>query len=254
MSWANVIGPLATIVVVPVPTLLDDVSPSKLPTVSPTELVTLTLPDVPLLKATVETVVSRSSVDPIPVAARRARLSAVMLVASPVSTSVISPALLESPVATPSKSAVMMTLPSVPSPLLLALTVLIWTLPGARSVIFPSCEETVEPSASVTLPAPDAFCRAPPSLKSVPALSRTSPVPAALIVTTGTEIVSPANRLILPVPPEAVTLSVRVRSSLASSVPSLPAATMMFPPPVAETTSMITPPLAESIVTFPADD
>ena len=120
--------------------------------------------------------------------------------------------------------------------------------------MLPSCDETIEPSTSVTLPAPDAFCRAPPSLKSVPALSRTLPVPVALTVTAGTEIVSPANRLILPLLPEAVTLSVRVRSSLASAVPSLPAATMMFPPPIAETTSMVTPPLAESIVTFPADD
>ena len=119
------IAPSAMIVVAPVPTLLDEVNPSKLPTVKSAEFVTFTLPDVPLLNATVETVVFRSLADPIPVAARRARLSAVMFDASPVSTSVIAPALSERPLATPSKSAVMITSPMAPPALLSALIVLI---------------------------------------------------------------------------------------------------------------------------------
>jgi len=145
--------------------------------------------------------VSIALAEPIPVAADSVANWAMMLMPRPVSKlSMIAPpvSLMLGP--TPAQSAVTVTLPRCASPLLLALTMLSSTSPSPRSVMFPSWDWTIEPSCITTRPAVPASTAVPlypfcgtPVLKSVLALSKTSPEPAALMVTAAsTSIESPA--------------------------------------------------------------
>ena len=116
--------------------------------------------------------------------------------------------------------------PVNPPALLSALTIETCTSSGACRVMLPPSDWTVAPL--VIRMSPLLFpSRSVALLKSEPALSTTIPTPAAPMVIAASEIVSPANRLMFPSPPSAVTASLIVKSS-AVSEPS--AARVMLPP------------------------
>jgi len=140
--------------------------PSKAAIVRPPSKSRTLMSPEPVLAASVFTAVLMSVVAPappstIPLPARNATWSPTMFGPSPVRLSLIAPEWSDSVPPTPAQSAVTITSPRFPSPLLLAFRMLSSTSPSPRSSISPSWDWTIEPSCMTTRPAVPASAAVP---------------------------------------------------------------------------------------------